>query len=107
MNQQDEVHALSERLLVASHKGQLQNVVQLINKGAEVAVTKVSVWMGIHAPELLISGFMIDVFSLQYGRSPLHLAAHKGHIEIVQVLLRAGCDLDIQDDVSRPCSLHS
>uniref|UniRef100_A0A8C6S9I1 Ankyrin repeat domain 6b n=1 Tax=Neogobius melanostomus TaxID=47308 RepID=A0A8C6S9I1_9GOBI len=73
MNQKDEVHALSERLLVASHKGQLQNVVQLINKGAEVAVTK-------------------------FGRSPLHLAAHKGHIEVVQVLLRAGCDLDIQDD---------
>lgn len=73
MNQQDEVHALSERLLVASHRGQIQNVVQLINKGAEVAVTK-------------------------FGRSPLHLAAHKGHIEVVQVLLKAGCDLDIQDD---------
>ncbi|XP_072296424.1 ankyrin repeat domain-containing protein 6b isoform X2 [Eucyclogobius newberryi] len=73
MSPQNEVHALSERLLVASHKGQLQNVVQLINKGAEVAVTR-------------------------FGRSPLHLAAHKGHIEIVHVLLRAGCDLDIQDD---------
>ncbi|KAK7907518.1 hypothetical protein WMY93_016130 [Mugilogobius chulae] len=73
MSPQNEVHALSERLLVASHKGQLQNVVQLINKGAEVAVTR-------------------------FGRSPLHLAAHKGHIEIVHVLLRAGCDLNIQDD---------
>ncbi|XP_055005684.1 ankyrin repeat domain-containing protein 6b isoform X2 [Boleophthalmus pectinirostris] len=73
MSPQNEVHALSERLLVASHKGQLQNVVHLINKGAEVAVTR-------------------------FGRSPLHLAAHKGHIEVVHVLLRAGCDLDIQDD---------
>lgn len=36
------VRALSERLLVASHKGQAENVVQLINKGAKVAVTKVS-----------------------------------------------------------------
>lgn len=80
MNQQDEVHVLSERLLVASHKGQLQNVVQLINKGAEVAVTK-------------------------FGRSPLHLAAHKGHNEVVQVLLRAGCDLDIQDDAGQT-ALH-
>lgn len=78
MNQRDaaEVLALSERLLVASHKGQVDSVVQLINKGAKVAVTK-------------------------YGRSPLHLAAYKGHIEVVRVLLKAGCNLDIQDDVSR------
>uniref|UniRef100_A0A669EWZ6 Ankyrin repeat domain 6b n=1 Tax=Oreochromis niloticus TaxID=8128 RepID=A0A669EWZ6_ORENI len=75
MNQRDaaEVLALSERLLVASHKGQVDSVVQLINKGAKVAVTK-------------------------YGRSPLHLAAYKGHIEVVRVLLKAGCNLDIQDD---------
>ncbi|KAF6730391.1 Ankyrin repeat domain-containing protein 6 [Oryzias melastigma] len=75
MSQQDEaeVLALSERLLVASHKGQADNVVQLINKGAKVALTK-------------------------YGRSPLHLAAHKGHLEVVRILLKAGCDLDIQDD---------
>ncbi|XP_039980728.1 ankyrin repeat domain-containing protein 6b isoform X3 [Xiphias gladius] len=75
MSQQDvaEVLALSERLLIASHKGQADNVVQLINRGAKVAVTK-------------------------YGRSPLHLAAYKGHIEIVRILLKAGCDLDIQDD---------
>ncbi|XP_047244618.1 ankyrin repeat domain-containing protein 6b isoform X3 [Girardinichthys multiradiatus] len=75
MSQQDaaEVLALSERLLIASHKGQADNVVQLINKGAKVAVTK-------------------------YGRSPLHLAAYKGHLEVVRILLKAGCDLDIQDD---------
>ncbi|XP_067097132.1 ankyrin repeat domain-containing protein 6b [Osmerus mordax] len=75
MSQQDAaaVLALSERLLVACHKGQADNVVQLINKGAKVAVTK-------------------------YGRSPLHLASYKGHIEVVRILLKAGCDLDIQDD---------
>ncbi|XP_060739946.1 ankyrin repeat domain-containing protein 6b [Tachysurus vachellii] len=75
MSQQDaaSVRALSERLLVASHKGQAENVVQLINKGAKVAVTK-------------------------YGRTPLHLAAYKNHVEVVRILLRAGCDLDIQDD---------
>ncbi|KAM9704383.1 LOW QUALITY PROTEIN: ankyrin repeat domain-containing protein 6b [Menidia menidia] len=82
MSQQDaaEVLALSERLLIASHKGQADNVVQLINKGAKVAVTK-------------------------YGRSPLHLAAYKGHLEVVRILLRAGCDLDIQDDII--CSLEN
>ncbi|XP_075354484.1 ankyrin repeat domain-containing protein 6 isoform X5 [Mycteria americana] len=73
MSQQDVVALLSERLLVAAYKGQVENVVQLINKGAKVAVTK-------------------------HGRTPLHLAAHKGHLHVVQVLLKAGCDLDIQDD---------
>ncbi|NXN18030.1 ANKR6 protein, partial [Indicator maculatus] len=73
MSQQDVVAVLSERLLIAAYKGQVENVVQLINRGAKVAVTK-------------------------HGRTPLHLAAHKGHLHVVQVLLKAGCDLDIQDD---------
>ncbi|XP_013804354.1 ankyrin repeat domain-containing protein 6 isoform X2 [Apteryx mantelli] len=73
MSQQDAVAVLSERLLIAAYKGQVDNVVQLINKGAKVAVTK-------------------------HGRTPLHLAAHKGHLHVVQILLKAGCDLDIQDD---------
>jgi hypothetical protein len=42
MSQQDAVAALSERLLIAAYKGQAENVVQLINKGAKVAVTKVT-----------------------------------------------------------------
>lgn len=42
----------------------------------------------------------VCVLCPQYGRSPLHLAAYKGHIEVVRILLKAGCDLDIQDDVS-------
>ncbi|NXA45328.1 ANKR6 protein, partial [Nothocercus julius] len=73
MSQQDVVAVLSERLLIAAYKGQVDNVVQLINRGAKVAVTK-------------------------NGRTPLHLAAHKGHVHVVQILLKAGCDLDIQDD---------
>lgn len=45
MSQEDgvQVLALSEHLLIASHRGQADNVVQLINKGATVALTKVSV----------------------------------------------------------------
>lgn len=60
MSQQDaaSVRALSERLLVASHKGQADNVVQLINKGAKVAVTKVSrvAGYGMFPQRALLSG---------------------------------------------------
>ncbi|NP_001106372.1 ankyrin repeat domain-containing protein 6 [Xenopus tropicalis] len=73
MSQQDVAAVLSERLLVAAYKGQADNVVQLINKGAKVAVTK-------------------------HGRTALHLAANKGHVNVVHILVKAGCDLDIQDD---------
>lgn len=74
------MRALSERLLVASHKGRADHVIQLINKGAKVATTK-------------------------NGRTPLHLAAYKGHIAVVRILLAAGCDLDIQDDCDQT-ALH-
>ena len=50
---------------------------------------------------LLSSSWVVYVLCSQYGRGPLHLAAYKGHIEVVRILLKAGCDLDIQDDVSR------
>nr|XP_056712338.1 ankyrin repeat domain-containing protein 6 isoform X6 [Euleptes europaea] len=73
MSQQDVVAVLSERLLIAAYKGQVDHVVQLINKGAKVAVTK-------------------------HGRTALHLAAHKGHLGVVQILLKASCDVDLQDD---------
>uniref|UniRef100_A0A8C5QJT9 Ankyrin repeat domain 6 n=1 Tax=Leptobrachium leishanense TaxID=445787 RepID=A0A8C5QJT9_9ANUR len=80
MSQQDAIAVLSERLLVAAYKGQVDNVVQLINKGAKVAVTK-------------------------HGRTPLHLAANKGHLNVVQILLKAGCELDLQDD-GQQTALH-
>ncbi|XP_015672865.1 ankyrin repeat domain-containing protein 6 [Protobothrops mucrosquamatus] len=80
MSQQDVVAVLSERLLIAAYKGQVDNVVQLINKGAKVAVTK-------------------------HGRTPLHLAAYKGHLHVVQILLKASCDVDLQDD-SDQTALH-
>ncbi|XP_054210684.1 ankyrin repeat domain-containing protein 6 isoform X22 [Homo sapiens] len=72
MSQQDAVAALSERLLVAAYKGQTENVVQLINKGARVAVTK-------------------------GDQTALHRATVVGNTEIIAALIHEGCALDRQD----------
>nr|XP_012606405.1 ankyrin repeat domain-containing protein 6 isoform X4 [Microcebus murinus] len=72
MSQQDAVAALSERLLIAAYKGQTENVVQLINKGAKVAVTK-------------------------GDQTALHRATVVGNTEIIAALVQEGCALDRQD----------
>jgi hypothetical protein len=36
---------------------------------------------------------------LQYGRTPLHHACSGGHVAVVTVLLRAGAQVDAQDQV--------
>uniref|UniRef100_A0A452U192 Ankyrin repeat domain 6 n=1 Tax=Ursus maritimus TaxID=29073 RepID=A0A452U192_URSMA len=72
MSQQDAVAALSERLLIAAYKGQAENVVQLINKGAKVAVTK-------------------------GDQTALHRATVVGNTEVIAALIQEGCALDRQD----------
>ncbi|XP_074752136.1 ankyrin repeat domain-containing protein 6 isoform X5 [Athene noctua] len=72
MSQQDVVAVLSERLLVAAYKGQVENVVQLINKGAKVAVTK-------------------------GDQTALHRAAVVGNTDVIATLIQEGCALDRQD----------
>ncbi|XP_066035660.1 ankyrin repeat domain-containing protein 6 isoform X5 [Chamaea fasciata] len=72
MSQQDVVAVLSERLLVAAYKGQVENVVQLINRGAKVAVTK-------------------------GDQTALHRAAVVGNTDIIATLIQEGCALDRQD----------
>ena len=37
--------------------------------------------------------------SLQYGKSPLHVAVEKGHSGVVDILLKHGADVNIQDRV--------
>nr|CAB3221808.1 ankyrin giant isoform [Phallusia mammillata] len=66
-------YPLAQQLLRASAKGDLQKVVALIQNGATLAVNK-------------------------HGRTPLHIASHRGFLDIVRVLLQYGCDPDLQDD---------
>ncbi|XP_072912481.1 ankyrin repeat domain-containing protein 6b isoform X2 [Hemitrygon akajei] len=72
MSQRDAVAQLSERLLIAAHKGQTENVVQLINKGARIAVTK-------------------------SDQTALYRAAVVGNTEVISALILEGCSLDRQD----------
>ena len=39
-------------------------------------------------------------YSLQYGRSPLHVAVEKGHTDVIDILLKHGADANIKDRVT-------
>ena len=36
-------------------------------------------------------------YSLQYGRSPLHVAIEKGHIDVIDILGTHGANVDTMD----------
>jgi ankyrin repeat protein/serine/threonine protein kinase len=46
---------------------------------------------------LLSAGITLDSFSLEDGRTPLHIAAHEGELEILDFLLSNGINPNIQD----------
>ena len=54
--------------------------------------------------ELLKLGLPIVVDS--DGQTALHLAASAGHLEMVEALIQAGCDVGIQDFVSNALKHH-
>ena len=39
------------------------------------------------------------LLSKQKGATPLHLAAYKGHVDVVQVLLKANAEVNMQLEV--------
>ena len=38
-------------------------------------------------------------YSLQYGKSPLHVAVEKGHIDVIDILGTHGANVDTKDSV--------
>ena len=41
-------------------------------------------------------------FKHEYGSAPLHVAAQKGHLEVVKVLLKFGAGIDSKGEDGRP-----
>uniref|UniRef100_A0A2K5RP56 Ankyrin repeat domain 6 n=1 Tax=Cebus imitator TaxID=2715852 RepID=A0A2K5RP56_CEBIM len=113
MSQQDAVAALSERLLIAAYKGQTENVVQLINKGAKVAVTKGD-QTALHRATVvgnteIISALIHEGCALdrqdKAGNTALHLACQNSHSQSTRVLLLAGSRADLKNNAGDTC-LH-
>ena len=75
MNGQHPQNDMSEALRQAVERGHIDRVVDLLKRGA---------------PSVLD----------QEGQTPLHIAASAGHIQLVDALIQAGCDVTVQDFVS-------
>lgn len=49
--------------------------------------------------------FLFPFFFVKNGLTPLHIAAHYGHVDIAELLLKRGADTDARARVSQSCSL--
>ncbi|BFZ08937.1 hypothetical protein BsWGS_11977 [Bradybaena similaris] len=83
------------QLLIEHHKADIR----LADKTGRQAIHHASQTGHVHAIEFLVEkcGASIDVKSGMTGETPLHLAAREGHVKAVQLLLRLGCNPDVDD----------
>ncbi|OXU28007.1 hypothetical protein TSAR_015851 [Trichomalopsis sarcophagae] len=57
--------------------------------------------------ELLLHEAVISNEAETYGRAPIHLAASRGNIEILNLLIKADCDVEAKDKPLDPFSLSN
>ena len=57
------------------------------------------------AKSSLNGDFLFPFVFVKNGLTPLHIAAHYGHVDIAELLLKRGADTDARARVSQSCSL--
>ncbi|KAJ1986517.1 phosphate system positive regulatory protein pho81 [Coemansia umbellata] len=95
-------------LVLACEKGHKDIVLMLLESGAEICANL----QGIHPAHvaarsgfagilqlLLEDGNSANILDKDLGWTPIFYAASEGHIECIRVLLDAGCDVDVVDEV--------
>ena len=58
---------------------------------------------------VLINSFLLTTYQspVQDGITPLYAAAQEGHLKIVEMLVAAKCQVDLQEEVSQLISLYA
>ena len=117
--QQDE---LNNKLINAVKNGDIKNVRELIEKGADVDAKDKSRWTALHwaacSGKVDISTFLIekraDVNAKNNdGGTALHWAALNEHVDIAKILIENGADVDAKDknnetavEIAIKCGYH-
>ena len=113
----EEYNSMGRRLLDACENNNLETVVASIKEGADpsycdIVSCNVS-WPFVKvAPTPLIIQYLLTHYKERYERTPLMEAAQKGYDKIIEVLLKAGAEVECKKHVSRcnvemDCWLHS
>ncbi|MEM4137926.1 MAG: ankyrin repeat domain-containing protein, partial [Candidatus Anstonellaceae archaeon] len=97
---------LSELLILVSKSGDIQQVKQLIEKGANINSTDKYGYTPLHfaaksgntkvAEFLIKSGSDVNAKNKD-GYTPLHFAAQSGNIELAEFLIKSGSDINDKD----------
>jgi ankyrin repeat protein len=99
---------LGENLLVAAHNNNVEEIRNLINKGADINYTDHNNWSALiyaarydkleSLKELIKLGADINIKAKDCYWTPLKFAAHNHNMECLKELIKAGADLNAQDD---------
>ena len=71
----------------------------LLASGADVNVKEKVIWYTITLRYIILLLLFLSLYILQYGQSPLHDAGSNNHVEMAQLLLASGADVNIKDKV--------
>jgi hypothetical protein len=95
-----------DALHVAAVSGDVEEVITLVEEGADVEAVDAGGWRALHlaaseghtevAVTLLEAVADVEA-ELASGERPLFIAAQRGHVEVARTLLEAGADVDAQN----------